>query len=92
MTFAVENHTKRENRITWGWPGHSRLFVCHSGNLGWKEGDVTFAWCLPQAGSPQSSGHAGQGPPGPSPLGGETAEQGDSCAEQRCCQPRPALL
>lgn len=43
VTFAVENHTKRENRITWGWPGHSRLFVCRSGNLGWKEGDVTFA-------------------------------------------------
>lgn len=77
MTFAVENHTKRENHITQGWPGHFRLSICRSGNLGWKEGDVTFAGASHRL-APRSP----QGRPGPL-LGGETAAQGDTCSGRR---------
>lgn len=77
MTFAVENHMKRENHITWGWPGHFHLSICRSGNLRWKEGDVTFAGASHRL-APRSP----QGCPGPL-LGGETAAQGDTCSGHR---------
>lgn len=42
MTFAVESHMKRENHITWGWPGHFHLSICRL-KSGMEGGDVTFA-------------------------------------------------
>lgn len=82
MTFAVENHTKKENHITRGWPGHFRLSICRSGNLGWKEGDVTFAGASHRLAPRSPQGRPGRGRPGPL-LGGETAVQGDTCSGHR---------
>ena len=82
MTFAVVNHTERENCITQGWPGHFRLSICCSGNLGWKKGDVTFAGASHRLAPRSPQGSPGRSCPVPL-LWVETAEQGDTCSGHR---------
>lgn len=67
---------------------HLGFPVCCSGNLGWKEGNITFAWCLPHTGSPQSSGNPVHCP---SPQGGETGAEKHRSRSHTCPGHRGAL-